>query len=154
MQLNRDLRITGYVIDSQVSNPQHLPSRTAPIYSISIQPSNPYLQQQISQAYEQELGQSREGRQIVEEIQSSKALVFDSILKPMVSGLPFDGAEFMPGQLVDVSCRFETSPGPKGLFFPRFVLRFVDLAVQSDGWRKEDERKALEAEARYGALVF
>ena len=133
-QLNRDIRVAGYVINHSTEQPEPQFGRPA-VYQITLEPENPYFGEEFFQAIYSEIGPQCEPEELAA-IQRSVAgsIRFESILPPSVTCC------LNSGKLVDVSCRFElatTSDGVHWYLNPQFS--FVDEHVRDEPVVEEDE---------------
>jgi hypothetical protein len=84
---------------------------------------------------------------------ASDILKLESIRKPFVTGLLFEGDEFRPQQLVTASCRFElTYSDDREHCFVRNILRGIDGQVEFDPFEASEWTTL--AESKYGDFVF
>jgi hypothetical protein len=153
INLNQDLRLSGYVVDSHVSQPVELFTRTQPIYSIELTPADPLINSILADLIYLQVGHTKAGRKLCKELGASDILKLESIRKPFVTGLLFEGDEFRPQQLVTASCRFElTYSDDREHCFVRNILRGVDGQVEFDPFEASEWNTL--AESKYGDLVF
>ena len=139
--LNEDCAITGTIVGSCVSNAEFLEGRPKPVYSVTIKPTHQGTCFSVGLLYVSSLGANVANMEDIEKsLMNADDLTFDTINKPLVSGVS-DSGEFEVGTKVRVSCRFEVTDGDlsadgNGQFkFPRFVLRFVDA-----DWAEEENK--------------
>ena len=132
LNLNEDCCVNGVIKRSCVSSPEHLTDRPKPVYSVTIG-IDPGLAFSIGLLYEGMGPETYELDKIMENLMNARELTFDSIQKPLVSGINIDTKEFDTGTPVRVSCRFEyvsgeiAADGYSVFKFPRLTLRFVAL---------------------------
>jgi hypothetical protein len=153
INLNQDLRVVGYVIDSHVSQPEELFTRSQPIYSLELTPADPLIPVILADLIYEQVGHTDVGRRLAKEVGAAGTIRFESIRKPFVTGLLFQGDEFHPQQLASLSCRFElTYSDDREHCFVRNILRGVDAQVEFDHFKTSDSNTL--AESKFGDLVF
>ena len=123
-----------------VSHPITIQGRPKPIYSVTIK-IDPGLAHSVGLMYLSCLGpECVNYEETGMSFMNARELTFESIQKPLVSGINIDTEEFDLGTNVRVSCRFESIDGEltadgRGMFkHPRLTLRFVDA-----DWSQEPE---------------
>ena len=138
--LNEDTQVFGVVTHSSVSHPTTIQGRPKPIYSVTIK-IDPGLAHSVGLMYLSCLGPDCVNyEETGMKLMNARELTFETIQKPLVSGINPDTEEFDHGTHVRVSCRFEAVDGEltadgRGIFkHPRLMLRFVDA-----DWSQEPE---------------
>ena len=132
--LNYDTKLYGTVVSSSVVNTRWDSLGKTEIYSIVIKPHNPGFMSNFGLFWHAHLGMNcLNGEQVAKGFMNSQTVVLESIVKPMCSGAESPDGEFVPGQDVRVSCRYELSepvlpPSDSSGYYqqPRIMLRFVD----------------------------
>lgn len=105
-----------------------------PVYSVEIQP-DPGVTDSLALLYGMATGMHcLNGEELHRQFTGSRTLLFESLIKPLTSGTDPTTGEFVEGQRVKVSARFEykenESKTDHGFFAtPRLILRFVDADV-------------------------
>ena len=134
--LDTDTSLTGYIVDSNVSTPLILTDRPKPIYTVTGSYGCPGDAFSIGLLYDSYMGPHCCNREeVVKQLMASNDITFETIVKPMVSGINQDTKEFEIGTEVKVSCRFMLRQGQLAdegageFLFPDFQLRFVDAVL-------------------------
>ena len=142
--LNQDTYLYGTVVSSSVINTHWDSLGKTEIYSIEIKPHNPGFMYDFGLFWHAMLGMNcLNGEQVAKSYMNSQTVVFETIVKSMCSGAESHDGEFLPGQDVRVSCRYELSepvlpPSDSSGYYqqPHIMLRFVDA-----DWEPEENGK-------------
>ena len=137
LDLNKDTSVFGTIESSNVMQPYE--SNSSDIYSVTIRPHDSGLCQSLGLLFNANMGpNSLNSDEVAESFIQAQTLTFETIIKPMTSGADGDDGEFVYGQNVKVSCRFEmtepvTASIEEGFFMhPRLMLRFVDTDFEPE----------------------
>lgn len=133
--LNEDTYVYGVVKYSNIETPE-LSEQGVKVYSVTIQ-NRDGLGQAIGAMFHSCCGPScLNGEALYHEYRSARELTFESIIKPMTSGVNPDSKEFDRGTEVRLAVRFETAQGDiqeDGCHhFPKLILRFCDAGTEQD----------------------
>lgn len=150
--LNEDCYLFGTVVSSEVTTASLASNDIGrlPVYSVQITPEAG-VTDSLALLYGMATGMHcLNSEELYRQFTGSKTLVFESINKPLVSGVDESTGEFNEGQKVKVSCRFEfkqTDSKTEAGFFasPRLMLRFVDADVAAPEETIEVDWEAIHA---------
>ena len=143
--LDQDSQLFGTVVASNVCTPHWDSLGKTKIYSIEIKPHKPGFMFDFGLFWEAMMGMDcLNGEQTRDAFINSQTVVLETIVKPMCSGAESPDGEFLPGQDVRVSCRYELSEPvlpqsqPNGYYQQlRILLRFVDTDMELEINSKE-----------------
>ena len=144
LTLNQDSHLFGTVVASNVCTLHWDSLGKTKIYSIEIKPHKPGFMFDFGLFWEAMMGMNcLNGEQTRDAFINSQTVVLVTIVKPMCSGAESPDGEFLPGQDVRVSCRYELSkpvlpPSDSNGYYlqPVIMLRFVDA-----DWDPEENGK-------------
>ncbi len=134
--LNEDCYLFGTIVFSEVTTASLASNDIGrkPVYSVEVKPE-PGVTDSLALLYGMATGMHcLNSEELHRQFTGSQTLAFESLNKPLVSGTDPSTGEFVDGQRVKVSCRFEfkqTDSKTENGFFatPRLILRFVDADV-------------------------